>query len=442
MPVTSLFIDYFPGYDKFRAVSMTLVIAGVLVPLLAVLAVKALAEGTVTREKAVKSLMTAALVTGGIALIFFLFPGLAGSFLRPDEKSLPDSLSWLKEAMVDDRKTMLRADALRSVLLIAGGFVLLWFFLKDKIKLHYLLAGLTLLFIIDQIPVDARYLGSRNFETRRSSENTFAPTEADKAIMQDKDDFRVLNLTVSTFNDASTSYHHKSIGGYSGVKMKRYQELIESSLMDEINALITSLRTVSSWEEAEGVMKNLNALNMLNTRYIIIDPSALPLRNRYADGNAWLVNKVTIVENADAELEAIKTINPSDEAVIDRRFADFVTTTNTSGSPADTIFLTSYEPNLLTYTAELSADRVAVFSEIYYRYGWQAYVDDQPADHFRTDYVLRGMQLPAGNHTVTFRFEPRSYRIGNRVSFAGSVVLLALLALAAVRGFKAMRRDG
>jgi Co/Zn/Cd efflux system component len=442
MPITSLFIDYFPGYDKFRAVSMTLVIAGVLVPLLAVLAVKALAEGAVTREKAVRSLMTAALVTGGIALIFFLFPGLAGSFLRPDERSLPDSLSWLKEAMVDDRKTMLRADALRSVLLIAGGFVLLWFFLKDKIKLHYLLAGLTLLFIIDQIPVDARYLGSRNFETRRSSENTFAPTEADKAIMQDKDDFRVLNLTVSTFNDASTSYHHKSIGGYSGVKMKRYQELIESSLMEEINALITSLRTVSSWEEAEGVMKNLNALNMLNTRYIIIDPSAMPLKNRYADGNAWLVNKVTIVENADAELEAIKTINPSDEAVIDRRFADFITTTNTSGSPADTIFLTSYEPNLLTYTAELSADRVAVFSEIYYRYGWQAYVDDQPADHFRADYVLRGMQLPAGNHTVTFRFEPRSYRIGNRVSFAGSVVLLALLALAAVRGFKAMRRDG
>ena len=260
--------------------------------------------------------------------------------------------------------------------------------------------------------------------------------------MQDKDDFRVLNLTVSIFNDASTSYHHKSIGGYSGVKMKRYQELIESSLMDEINALITSLRTVSSWEEAEGVMKNLNALNMLNTRYIIIDPSALPLKNSYADGNAWLVDKVRLVENADAELEAIKTINPSEEAVVDRRFSDLVTLTNTSGSPADTIFLTSYEPNLLTYSAELSTDRVAVFSEIYYKYGWQAYVDDQPVDHFRTDYVLRGMQLPAGNHTVTFRFEPASYKTGNRVSLAGSVVLLALLALAVVRGFKSTRGNG
>jgi hypothetical protein len=442
MPVTSLFIDYFPGYDKFRAVSMTLVIAGVLVPLLAVLAVKALAEGAVTREKAVRSLFTAAFVTGGIALIFFLIPGLGGSFLRPDERSLPDSLSWLKEAMIDDRRTMLRADALRSVLLIAGGFALLWFFLKDKLKLHYLLAGLTLLFIIDQIPVDARFLGSQNFETRRSSENTFAPTNADKAILQDKDDFRVLNLTVSVFNDASTSYHHKSIGGYSGVKMKRYQELIESSLMDEINALITSLRTVSSWEEAEGVMKNLNALNMLNTRYIIIDPSAPPLKNMYADGNAWLVDKVRIVENADAELEAIKTISPSEEAVVDRRFADLFTLTDTSGSSADTIFLTSYEPNLLTYEAELSADRIAVFSEIYYKYGWQAYVDDRPADHFRANYVLRGMPLPAGTHIVTFRFEPASYKTGNRVSFAGSVVLLALLAFVAVRGFKAMRRDG
>ena len=438
MPVTSLFIDYFPGYDKFRAVSMTLVIAGVLVPLLAVLAVKALAEGAVTRDKAVKSLITAALVTGGIALIFFLLPGLGGSFLRPDETTLPDSLSWLKDAMIDDRKTMLRADALRSFLLIAGGFALLWFYLKDKIKLNYLLAGLALLFIVDQIPVDTRYLGSQNFETRRSSENTFAPTAADEAIMQDKD----LNLTVSIFNDASTSYHHKSIGGYSGVKMKRYQELIESSLMDEINALITSLRTVSSWEEAEGVMKNLNALNMLNTRYIIIDPSALPLKNSYADGNAWLVDKVRLVENAEAELEAIKTINPSEEAVVDRRFSDLVTLTNTSGSPADTIFLTAYEPNLLTYSAELSTDRVAVFSEIYYKYGWQAYVDDQPVDHFRTDYVLRGMQLPAGNHTVTFRFEPASYKTGNRVSLAGSVVLLALLALAVVRGFKSTRGNG
>ncbi|MRR20003.1 hypothetical protein EG827_07390 [bacterium] len=441
MPLTSLFIDFFPGYDKFRAVSMTLVIAGICVPLLAILSVRAITEGTVTRDKARKSVLTAALVTGGLAFVFFLMPGLAGSFLRPDESSLPDSLAWLKEAMIADRKMMVRADALRSVLLIAGGATLLWFYLKEKLKLTYLLAGFAVLFIIDQAPVAARYLGSSSFETKREADNSFAPTQADKEILQDQGEYRVLNLTVSTFNDASTSFHHHSIGGYSGVKMKRYQELIESSLSDEINSLISSLRTATSLEDAEGVMKNLNALNMLNTKYIIIDPSASPLVNRYAAGNAWFVDRVTLVENADAELRAIKTTDPLREAVVDRRFSDMITAAGSEGSPSDTIFLTSYEPNLLTYKATLSSGRVAVFSEIYYRYGWQAYIDDVPADHFRADYVLRGMSLPAGDHTITFRFEPESYRTGNNVSLAGSVILLALLVVAALPLIKTRRRN-
>jgi Co/Zn/Cd efflux system component len=439
MPLTSLFIDFFPGYDKFRAVSMTLVIAGVCVPLLAVLALRELTEGNVARDKALKSVLTAALVTGGLAFVFFLMPGLAGSFLRPDESSLPDSLAWLKEAMIADRKMMVRADALRSVVFIAGGAALLWFFIKEKLKLKYLLAGLTVLFIIDQAPVAARYLGSSGFETKREAVNSFAPTQADKEILQDKGEYRVLNLTVSTFNDASTSYHHHSIGGYSGVKMKRYQELIESSLSEEINSLISNLRTATSLQDAEGVMKNLHALNMLNTKYIIIDPGTSPLINRYAAGNAWFVDRVTFVENADAELSSIRTSDPLQEAVVDRRYSDMITVTSSVGSPSDTIFLVSYEPNLLTYRATLSSDRVAVFSEIYYKYGWQAYINDIPADHFRTDYVLRGMSLPAGEHTVTFRFEPKSYRTGNNVSLAGSVVLLALLVLAAFRFFKVQR---
>jgi hypothetical protein len=442
MPVTSLFIDWFPGYDRFRAVSMTLVMAGVLVPLLAVLALKAVTEGSATREKALKSLLTAALITGGIALLLFLLPGLAGSFLRPDEISLPDSLSWLKDAMIADRKMMLRTDALRASLLIAAGAALLWFFLKEKIKLQHTLIGLSVLFLIDQVPVDARYLGASNFETKRSAANTFEPTVADKEILSDQGEHRVLNLTVSVFNDASTSYHHMSVGGYSGVKMKRYQELIEASLMDEINSLVTSLRTASSLEDAEGVMQNLNALNMLNTKYIILDPGSPPLKNRYALGNAWLVDRVTIVENADAELSAVKTLNPGSEAVVDRRFADMIPLPVGPGSPSDTIYLESYLPNHLTYRAELSSDRLAVFSEIYYKQGWQAYIDDAPADHFRADYVLRGICLPAGSHTVTFRFEPRSYKTGNRVSLAGSVVLLALILFAGVARFNQSRRNG
>jgi hypothetical protein len=441
MPLTSLFIDFFPGYDKFRAVSMILVIAGVCVPLLAVLALKAITEGTVTVEKTVKSVIIAAGVTGGLALIFFLIPGLAGSFLRPDEASIPDSLSWLKDALIADRKAMIRTDALRSAALIAAGAALIWFFIRNKIKLAPSLIGLTLLFLIDQIPVDARYLGSSNFETKRSSENSFAPTAADKVILTDKGEYRVLNLTVSTFNDASTSYHHNSIGGYSGAKMKRYQELTEANLSDEISSLIAMLKTSTSYEEAENVMKNLGVLNMLNTKYIILSPEAPPLVNKHALGNAWFVEKVSLVENADAELQSIKTTNPAEVAVVDRKFGDQVVVNDNPGSPADSIWLSSYKPNLLIYKTETSTARVAVFSEIYYPNGWQAYIDDVPADHFRTDYVLRGMVIPAGSHTVTFKFEPQSYKTGNKVSLASSVILLAMLIYAAVSGFTGFRKN-
>jgi len=432
MPLTTLFIDFFPGYDKFRAVSMTLVMAGVLVPLLGVLALREISEGTVSREKAARSVLIAAMVTGGLALIFFLIPGLAGSFLRPDEIALPDSAAWIKDAMATDRKMMIRTDALRSAVFIAGAAAVIWFYLKNKLKPAYALMGLTVLFLIDQVPVDARFLGSSSFETKRASANSFAPSEADKIILGDEGEFRVLNLAVSVFNDASTSYHHHSIGGYSGAKMKRYQELIETSLSDDINSLITNLRTATTMEEAEGVLGSLGTLNMLNTKYIILDPGSAPLVNRHAAGNAWLVNRVTLAENADAELQAVKTINPREEAVVDRRFAELIRVAETAGAPGDTIFLTSYEPNLLTYQAELSSDRVAIFSEIFYKYGWKASVDDKPADHFRANYVLRGMTLPAGSHTVTFRFDPESYRTGNRVSLAGSVLLLAFLLLAAL----------
>ena len=441
MPFTSLFIDFFPGYDKFRAVSMTLVMAGVLVPLLGFLALREISEGVVNREKAAKSVLIAALITGGLAFIFLLLPGLAGSFLRPDENALPDSLSWIKDAMISDRKAMLRTDALRSVIFISGGAALIWFYLRNKLKPAVALSGLTLLFIVDQVPVDARFLGSSNFETKRASANSWAPTEADKVILNDQGEHRVLNLTVSVFNDATTSYHHHSIGGYSGAKMKRYQELIETGLTDDINSLITSLRSASSMEEAEGVLRNLPALNMLNTRYIILDPGSAPLVNRYAAGNAWFVDRVTLVENADAELLAVKTINPAAEAVVDRRFADMVGTLESAGTPGDTIFLTTYEPNLLIYKAELDAERVAVFSEIYYKYGWKAFIDDTPADHFRANYVLRGMTLPAGSHTIKFRFEPESYQTGNRVSLAGSVLLLAFLILAALPMLTKRRGD-
>lgn len=430
MPLTSLFIDYFPGYNKFRAVSMTLVMAGVLVPLMGVLTLKSMMEGLVTREKAGRAVLTAALVTGGLAFIYLLFPGLAGSFLRPDEQALPDTFNWIREAMINDRKTILRADALRSLIFIAAAAALLWYSLKGKVKPAVTLAGLTALLLIDQIPVATRYLGSANFESERSITASFAPSAADREILNDKEEFRVLNLTVSTFNDALTSYHHHSVGGYSGAKMKRYQELIETGLSADINSLVSNLRSATSMDEAEGVMKHLNILNMLNTRYIILDPDSPPLVNRYAAGNAWLIERVKLAENADAELKELQTTDTGKEAVVDRSFADMITQTESVPLPGDTIFMTSWEPDLISYHSTLSSERIAIFSEIYYKYGWKAFIDDKPADHFRADYVLRGMILPAGDHTVIFRFEPDSYKLGNNVSLAGSLFLLALLGMA------------
>ena len=438
MPLTSLFIDYFPGYDRFRAVSMTLVMAGVCVPLLAVLALKELTEGKLPLRKAIKALGIAAGITGGLSFLFFLFPGLAGSFLRPDEVSIPDSYNWLKDAMISDRKMMLRTDAIRATFLIAAGAATLWFYLKDRLKPVTLITILAVLFLIDQIPVDTRYLNGSNFESKKVSENSLAPTAADKVILQDKNEFRVLNLTVSTFNDASTSYYHNSVGGYSGAKLKRYEELIETRLSEEINSLISLLKNATSLDEVTQVLKRSNALNMLNTKYIILSPDAAPLINGNALGNVWLVKKVLTVENADAELDALRTIDPASEAVVDRRFADLVTVSDVTAESADSIYLTSYRPNLLTYEANLASDRVAVFSEIYYPHGWQALVDGKPADHFRTDYVLRGMVVPAGKHTVTFKFEPQSYKTGNGVSMASSIILILLLAGAV---FSAMKRE-
>jgi hypothetical protein len=189
-------------------------------------------------------------------------------------------------------------------------------------------------------------------------------------------------------------------------------------------------------------MENSGALNMLNTKYIILAPDAPPLINKYSLGNAWFVNGVSLVDNADAELLAVKTFNPATEAIVDRKFEVQVSANDYAGSSSDTVYLASYKPNMLTYKSELSSERVAVFSEIYYPEGWQAYIDDIPADHFRTDYVLRGMIVPAGSHTITFSFEPQSYKIGNKVSLASSVVLLAMLIYAAIAGFIVSWKNG
>lgn len=438
---TSLFVDFFPGYNKFRAVTMILVIAGVCVPFVSILALREIIEGKVSASDALRAIKISAGITGGLAFLFFLIPGLAGSFISPNEASLPNSFNWLKEALAADRKMMLRADAIRSALLIIAGAAVLWLFLKNKVKPSHAVAFLAVLILADLMPVDSRYMNSSNFETKRESDKSLAPSTADKVIMQDKSEYRVLNLSVSTFNDASTSYYHKSIGGYHGAKLKRYQELIETNLSTDINTLISKLQKAETLEEVEGIMPHLNSLNMLNTKYIIISPDAPPLVNNSSLGSAWLVEKATIVDNADTELAGIKNIDPSTEALVDKRFADAVTVKEGHSSPSDTVYLSLYQPNHLVYEADVASDRVAVFSEIYYPYGWNADIDGKPARIFRTDYVLRGMVIPAGKHTITFNFESQSYKTGNKVSLASSFVLILLLLYAGISGLISSKKN-
>lgn len=440
--ITNLFIDYFPGYDKFRAVSMTLVMAGVCIPLLAGLAMRQVYDKNISREAVIKAVKIAAAITGGIALLFFLLPSLAGSFLSGYEKDFPSNYDWLKSALISDRKMMLRVDAIRSAVLIFAAAAIIWLTIKEKIKTTHSIIILSLLVLIDLWPVANRYMNSGNFSKKQAYNKLFDPTYADKSIMEDKSEHRVLNLTVSTFNDGTTSYFHHSIGGYHGAKLMRYDELISRGLSQEINSLKSSLQKGSTIDELNNILSRSNALNILNTKYIIISPDQSPILNQNALGNVWLVGKIRFVENANEELDAISSIKPANEAVVDRKFSSVASLNDATVSPGDTIFLNSYKPNLLTYSCSSKTNRIAVFSEIYYPAGWNAFIDNKPADYFRADYVLRAIQIPAGEHTITFSFNPPSYKTGNSISLASSLILILLIAGIAVNEIIKLRKNG
>lgn len=409
MPFTDFFIHYVPGYNKFRAVTMTLVMAEFAMPLLGILAVKVLFENLADRKKMFKALQVAFGVAGGITLFFALFPGLLLDFSGPNDpamaKQLPD---WFMRAILDDRKNLLRTDALRGFIFITLTALALWAVVYGKLKKEYATLLLGVLFLADMFPVNKRHLNNDSFTTRNKAEVPFEPGPADLQILQDKDpDFRVFNLTVSPFNDASTSYFHKSIGGYSGVKLRRYQELIEHHLGKQ----------------------NMAVLNMLNTKYFIVpDANRNPVAqyNPAALGHAWFVQAYQLAANADEELNVLTSFRPDSVAIVDKQFASDLVSFKAGADTADKIWQESYSPNRLTYGYVTKTNRLAVFSEIYYSKGWNAFVDKKPAPHFRADYVLRAMVLPAGYHKVEFRFEPVVYSAGEKISRISSIVLILL----------------
>ncbi len=410
MPLTEFFLHYVPGYNKFRAVSMTLVIADLTIPLLGILALHELSKKDVERKVAIKNLGMALAVAAGLLLFMMAFAGSFFNFSSPSDARLIESgmPKNLIDALEADRLSLLRTETFRSLIFIVLAAAAIWALLAQKLKKEYLYIGLIVLVMADMWTVNKRYLNSENFESARKVENPFTATAADQQILQDKDpNFRVLNTSVNTFNDASTSYYHKSIGGYHGAKLRRYQELIDFHIS----------------------RNNIDVLNMLNTKYFIVpgannQPQAQ--LNPDALGNAWIVDSYRLAENADEEITALNDFDPASEAIIDQRYSEMLQGYTPGKAPAASIKLTSYKPNELSYDFTSTKDELVVFSEIYYDKGWKAFVDGEPMPYFRTNYVLRGMIVPAGRHEIVWKFEPAVYYTGGTITAIASIIILLL----------------
>ena len=427
MPFTEFFVNYVPLYDKFRTVSMTLTISCLCMAILAFLAIKELMDENVDTKKKLKSLYIGAGITGGLCLIFALIPSLAGDFSASSDNSYGSTYSFLTQTLPLDRMEMLQADALRSLIFIALALALLFFYVKGKVKTIVASIALIVLCAADMIPVAHRYLNERSFVKKEVTNKPFSASDADKYILADKtEDFRVLNLTVDIFNSSAPSYFHKNVGGYSAVKLRRYQELIEVHLSKEIRNFTYSLKTISTLAEAEEAFKQTPVLNMLNTKYVIYAPQAMPIVNPYKMGNAWLVDNVNLVNSADEEMLSLGLDSLANTVIVDK---------STENAPADKkynsangkIELINYEPNVMTYKFSSAEDQLAVFSEIYYPDGWNAYINGEKATYFRANYLLRAMNLKAGDYTIEFRFEPKSYDIGKILSIICSILLTTAL---------------
>lgn len=428
--LTNLFLDYFPGYNKFRSVSMTLIMAEFALPLMGILTVNEILKGTIAKEKILKSALNSFYITGGLCLFFIV---TAGSFFdftaKIDQQYLDQGANDFVNALQADRLMLLRHDAFRSLLFIALAVGILFLFIKEKLNASYFIAGLGLLILIDMWSVNKRYVNNDDFISKKEYNNPIPKSKADEFILDNgtnKLDYRVLNLAVSTFNDATTSYYHKSLGGYHGAKMRRYQELIELHLYPEIQELIGVLRSGNMYE-IDSLLSTLGVLNMLNTNYIIYNPEAMPLINNSAFGNAWFVSSIKTAQNADEEIHLLGVTDLRNEIVIDKEFEDEIADLRIKKDSGAVISLISYEPNKLVYKSSSSSEQLAVFSEIYYPKGWSVTIDGKEANHFRADFLLRAMQVSAGNHEIVFSFKPKSYYTGNKIATAGSSLLFLLL---------------
>ena len=447
MAFTAFCFKYLPLYNKFRTVSMALVVLQVSLPVLGFLTLDRIVREEYSKKELFKASWIALAVTGGFCFLCWLAPGMFGSFSGASDESMQDILV---DALVKDRIALFKADAKRSLLLILASFALLFWAFSPKGQTEHAkaFAGygrkwvaavcICLFAALDLFAAGKRYLNADDFVTPKDFNKPFAERPVDKMILEDQDpQYRVLDITVNVFNSSVPSYRHKNVGGYSPAKLQRYQDLIDHYLTGEINGIYKALGEAEALDDVASYMAdNTPVLNALNTRYLIVDDKYPPVENYAALGPAWFVDSVVPAATPDEEIALIGQVDLRTQAVVDARSVPGVTST----VPGGTIEMTSYTPNEVRYRYSTPQDRVAVFSEVFYPNGWTATVDGQPLNIFRADWTLRGALLPAGDHEVVMRFAPQSYKTGATVSLIAS--LLLLLMLAAAIGLGLFRKKG
>lgn len=405
--LTDFFIDYVPMYNKFRAVSSIQVIAELAIPLLGILALKEFFANTNSAEIKLKALKNSFFITGGIALIFTLFGTSLFDFEGLRDASYDKMLPGFLEVIIADRKAIFFSDSFRTLVFVTISAGILWLFVKEKLNKNYAIIILGAVILFDLVSVDKRYVNNADFQNAREIDKPFVASEIDREILKDKSHFRVANFMVDPMNDGSTSYFHNSIGGYHAAKMERYQELFDFHI----------------------AKNNIEVLNMLNTKYFVFEDGSrreTVQQNPGNNGNAWLVNTIKIVDNANEEILALDSLKTKTEAVIDKRFVSAGFKTNYPKDSTAEIQLTSYALNGLVYDFNSTENQFAVFSEIYYKDGWNAYIDGNLTPHYRVNYVLRGMEIPKGTHKIEFKFEPTVVKKGSTITLISYGLLLII----------------
>lgn len=446
MGFTDFFIDHVPGYNKFRAVSMTLVIAEVCMPLLGFLGLAEITKDPDSFKNNLKKFYISLGITAGVCLLFYIAPKTFFSFLSQGESQQFAQLSSGKEGAVyqtfatqleNVRVAIFRKDALRSLIFIILAAVPIFLYGKGKLKAAPTFIILAALVIIDMYPIDQRYLNKSNYISKQQFDKPFKATAADNYILADHSpDFRVLNLTKDVFNDASTSYFHKSVGGYHGAKQRRYQDLITHYLTPEIRQFSTIFKNVSTEDDLAEAMQHQQALNLLNTKYIIFDPNSAPIENPCAFGNAWTVDSIVWANTPNEEFNQLGMHDLQHTAVLHQEFKNQLSSYSPSQEAQANIQLVDYKPNQLTYSYNADQDRLVVFSEIWTSKGWTMRLDGKEHPLLRADYLLRAALVPSGQHEIVMKYEPRIWRVGNTIALISSLLILLCAVGAIVLSFK------